>query len=55
VDIIRKETHSCYQGNRVHEHDWGHGCGACDACRLRAAGWVKYAQGLAERQSRMVR
>jgi len=42
VEIIRHETHSCYQGDRTREHDWGYGCGACDACRLRAAGWAKY-------------
>ena len=42
VELIRRETHSCYAGDRTHEHEWGFGCGACDACRLRAAGWAKY-------------
>jgi len=55
VDIIRRETHSCYAGDRSKEHDWGYGCGACDACRLRAAGWVKYTQGVAELQTGVVR
>jgi 7-cyano-7-deazaguanine synthase len=55
VDIILKETHSCYDGDRTREHDWGYGCGGCDACRLRAAGWAKYAQGLAQPQQRVVR
>ena len=53
VKVIRTETHSCYAGDRTHEHDWGYGCGACDACRLRAAGWAKYS--LAERPTRMMR
>jgi 7-cyano-7-deazaguanine synthase len=55
VDVIRTETHSCYLGDRTLVHDWGHGCGTCDACRLRAAGWAKYAQGLAGPPARMVR
>jgi 7-cyano-7-deazaguanine synthase len=55
VDIILKETHSCYHGERTREHDWGYGCGGCDACRLRAAGWAKYAQGLAEPRQRVLR
>jgi len=45
VDIVRTETHSCYAGDRTHEHPWGFGCGACDACRLRAAGWDKFSLG----------
>lgn len=42
VDLIVKETHTCYLGDRSHRHDWGLGCGACDACRLRANGWRRY-------------
>ncbi len=33
VDLIIEETHTCYLGDRAHRHDWGLGCGACDACR----------------------
>jgi 7-cyano-7-deazaguanine synthase len=43
VDLIIDETHSCYQGDRSHRHDWGLGCGSCDACRLRSEGWRRYA------------
>ena len=39
VDLIRNETHSCYQGDRTHLHAWGAGCGTCPACILRAAGY----------------
>jgi 7-cyano-7-deazaguanine synthase len=42
VNLIVAETHSCYQGNREIRHDWGLGCGTCDACRLRAGGWQRY-------------
>ena len=45
VDLIRDESHSCYLGERGARHDWGHGCGACPACQLRAAGWAAYAAG----------
>lgn len=42
VELIRLETHSCYLGDRTHQHDWGLGCGTCPACELRAAGWAAY-------------
>ncbi len=43
VELIRTETHSCYQGDRSVLHDWGYGCGQCPACDLRARGWRKWA------------
>jgi 7-cyano-7-deazaguanine synthase len=42
VELIRRESHSCYLGDRTHEHEWGFGCGTCPACELRAAGWRRY-------------
>ncbi|MBM3650673.1 MAG: 7-cyano-7-deazaguanine synthase QueC [Alphaproteobacteria bacterium] len=45
VDLIVERTHTCYLGDRSRRHDWGVGCGACDACRLRAAGWQRYRAG----------
>ena len=45
VDLIRVESHSCYQGVRGVLHEWGHGCGECPACELRARGWAAYAGG----------
>jgi 7-cyano-7-deazaguanine synthase len=47
VELIRIETHSCYRGARGSLHDWGHGCGECDACKLRARGWKGYARARA--------
>jgi 7-cyano-7-deazaguanine synthase len=42
LDIIRTDTHTCYTGDRLHEHDWGFGCGECPACELRKKGWENY-------------
>jgi len=42
VELIRVRSHSCYAGERTHEHAWGYGCGACPACALRSAGWNKW-------------
>ena len=42
IDLIREHTHTCYNGDRAHRHDWGFGCGECPACRLRADGWARY-------------
>ena len=42
VDVIREQTHTCYEGDRTHHHDWGYGCGACPACELRAKGWDEW-------------
>ena len=36
--LIAEHTHTCYLGERGVLHDWGHGCGECPACQLRAAG-----------------
>jgi len=42
IELIRVETHSCYQGDRSLLHPWGYGCATCPACQLRAAGWDQY-------------
>jgi len=42
TELIREDTHSCYLGERDRQYDWGRGCGACPACQLRAAGFVKW-------------
>ncbi len=41
VQLILEETVTCYEGSGP-RHDWGHGCGTCPACELRAAGYAKY-------------
>ena len=43
VELIRRESHTCYLGERGRLHAWGHGCGSCPACALRAQGWAQWA------------
>jgi len=43
VALTLEESHTCYRGVRGTLHPWGHGCGDCPACELRARGfedWV---------------
>ena len=42
VDLVRDETHTCYNGDHAHRHSWGWGCGTCPACKLRAQGWATH-------------
>ncbi|MDB5446915.1 MAG: exsB protein [Phenylobacterium sp.] len=39
VQLILRESHTCYLGERGELHAWGYGCGTCPACELRARGW----------------
>ncbi|MBP6903417.1 MAG: 7-cyano-7-deazaguanine synthase QueC [Burkholderiaceae bacterium] len=41
-DLIVEHTHTCYLGQRGQRHDWGHGCGQCPACALRATGHAQW-------------
>ena len=42
VEIVRTDSHTCYLGERGELHAWGHGCGTCPACELRAKGWDEW-------------
>ena len=42
VELILRETHTCYRGERGHLHDWGYGCDDCPACDLRAKGFANW-------------
>ena len=42
VDVIIEDSHTCYLGERGLRHAWGHGCGACPACELRAGGFADW-------------
>ncbi|RKJ94646.1 7-cyano-7-deazaguanine synthase QueC [Alicycliphilus denitrificans] len=44
VGLVRRDSHTCYLGQRDRLHDWGYGCGSCPACELRAQGWVQWAE-----------
>ncbi len=43
VDLIRRQTHTCYRGDHKELHDWGYGCADCPACDLRKKGWETFA------------
>jgi 7-cyano-7-deazaguanine synthase len=42
VEITVEDTHTCYLGERGNRHSWGHGCGTCPACDLRARGHAEW-------------
>ena len=42
TELIIEHTHTCYLGQRGERHAWGHGCGQCPACELRAAGFAAW-------------
>ena len=42
VDLLVEQTHTCYLGDRSHRHEWGYGCGECQACQLRAQGFATW-------------
>ncbi len=43
VELIVEHSHTCYLGERTARAEWGHGCGQCPACELRARGWREWA------------
>jgi 7-cyano-7-deazaguanine synthase len=42
LDLVIEDSHSCYLGDRTARHGWGHGCGHCPACELRAKGYAAF-------------
>ena len=42
VALTLEESHTCYLGVRGTLHPWGHGCGDCPACELRARGFEEW-------------
>jgi 7-cyano-7-deazaguanine synthase len=42
IDLVLEETVTCYEGDHIHRHDWGYGCGQCPSCKLRADGYAKF-------------
>ncbi|MDL5031174.1 7-cyano-7-deazaguanine synthase QueC [Pelomonas sp. APW6] len=43
--LVVEHTHTCYLGDRTLRHAWGHGCGTCPACELRAQGYEGWLAG----------
>lgn len=44
LETVRVMSHTCYNGDHNHLHEWGYGCGECPACKLRAKGYQEFAQ-----------
>lgn len=42
IEIIKENTHTCYNGVRDRRHVWGYGCDNCPACDLRKKGYVEW-------------
>ena len=42
IELLRRDTHSCYLGQRDTLHAWGYGCGQCPACELRRRGYEEF-------------
>ena len=42
TELIVEHTHTCYLGQRGQRQPWGHGCGQCPACELRAKGFAQW-------------
>lgn len=42
VEFMAKNTHSCNQNNRTDWHEWGYGCGDCESCLTRRAGYEEF-------------
>ena len=42
LDLIIKDTHTCYNGNHTDLHEWGYGCGECSACVIRKNSYKKF-------------
>ncbi len=42
LDVVIRDTHTCYKGDRGILHRWGFGCGECPACELRKRGYEEF-------------
>lgn len=42
LEEVLEMSHTCYNGDREHRHEWGYGCGECPACELRKKGYEAF-------------
>lgn len=42
LEKVKMNSHTCYNGDREHLHEWGYGCGECPACKLRKQGYENF-------------
>lgn len=47
LDVVIRDSHTCYNGVRTTRHEWGYGCGQCSACLHRAQGYREAFEGKA--------
>lgn len=45
LDAVLDKSHTCYEGDHEHKHEWGYGCGECPACQVRADGYFEWKRG----------
>lgn len=43
--LLVKLSHTCYNGVREVQYEWGFGCGECPACQLRRKGYEEWKSG----------
>jgi 7-cyano-7-deazaguanine synthase len=48
LDEVIEHSHTCYNGDRTHRHDYGYGCGECPACQLRKKGFEEFLYPVSE-------
>lgn len=44
LTVVLEDSHTCYNGDHNTNHEWGHGCGECPACKLRANGFEAFVE-----------
>jgi 7-cyano-7-deazaguanine synthase len=42
LDVVVRDSHTCYEGVRDQLHAWGYGCGECPSCRVRAESYEEW-------------
>lgn len=46
VEIVKRDTHTCYMGDHTTYNEWGYGCAKCPACDIRERGYAKFMSGV---------
>lgn len=42
LQMVLKDSHTCYEGDHTTENIWGFGCGVCPSCLLRKQGFNEF-------------
>lgn len=46
LSFITQYTHTCYNGDHQTWHEWGYGCGECDACKIRKSSFEEFSHAV---------